>query len=204
MTPDAFVELLKTAALAREMELRERFQRSLPFADAMFDRWDRARRLGFGEGSSIYESACVFGEVTVGRDVWIGPWVMLDGSGGLSIGDHVSLSAGVQIYTHDTVHWALSGGVVPPRRAPVAIGDRVYVGSQSVIAQGVTIGRKCVISANSLVIDDVPEATIVGGVPAMPIGHVEGEGAEVRLVFTRSPMRRAAASPTPTTGEEHA
>lgn len=196
MTPDGFVELLKAAALARDIELRERFQRSLPFADAMFDRWERARRLGFGEGTSIYESACVFGDVTVGRHVWIGPWVMLDGSGGLTIGDHVSLSASVQIYTHDTVHWALSGGMVPPRRAPVAIGDRVYVGSQSVIAQGVTIGRKCVISANSLVIDDVPEGTIVGGVPAAPIGHVEGENAEVRLVFAHRPMQPVDGSAT--------
>jgi acetyltransferase-like isoleucine patch superfamily enzyme len=203
MTPDGFVELLKAAALARDIELRERFQRSLPFADAMFDRWERARRLGFGEGTSIYESACVFGDVAVGRHVWIGPWVMLDGSGGLTIGDHVSLSAGVQIYTHDTVHWALSGGVMPPRRAPVAIGDRVYVGSQSVIAQGVTIGRKCVISANSLVIDDVPEATIVGGVPAAPIGRVEGEGAEVRLVFTHRPMQPVDGSATSTGENRH-
>ncbi|WP_202614757.1 DapH/DapD/GlmU-related protein [Elioraea sp. Yellowstone] len=202
MTLDAFVELLKAAALAREAQLREQFQRSLPFADAIFDRWERARRLGFGEGSSIYDSACVFGDVTVGRHVWIGPWVMLDGSGGLTIGDHVSLSAGVQIYTHDTVHWAVSGGVVPPRRASVAVGDRVYVGSQSVIAQGVTIGRKCVISANSLVIDDVPEATIVGGVPAVPIGRVEGEGAEVRLVFTRRRMQRTAGLPTKAIGRE--
>lgn len=190
MTPDGLVELLKAAALARDTVLRERFKRSLPFADALFDRWERAKRLGFGEGTSIYESVCVFGDVSVGRYVWIGPWVMLDGTGGLTIGDYVSLSAGVQIYTHDTVHWALSGGMAPPRRGPVAIGDCVYVGSQSIITQGVTIGRKCVISANSLVIDDVPEATIVGGVPAVPIGCVEGEGTDVRLVFTSRSTRQ--------------
>jgi acetyltransferase-like isoleucine patch superfamily enzyme len=195
-------KLLQEITLERETELRTRWQRSLPFGDAMFDRWERAQRLGFGDGTSIYDSACVFGDVKIGRQVWIGPWVMLDGSGGLVIGDYVSLSAGVQIYTHDTVLRSLSGGALPIRRGSVTIGDRVYVGSQSVIAQGVTIGRKCVISANSLVIDDVPEATIVGGVPAVPIGRVEGEGAEVRLVFTRRRMQRTAGLPTKAIGRE--
>lgn len=182
---DGFAALLRETLLAREAELRGRWSRSLPFGDAMFDRWERARRLGFGEGTSIYDSACVFGEVSVGRHVWIGPWTMLDGSGGLAIGDYVSISAGVQIYSHDTVHWALSGGALPARKGAVAIGSNVYLGSQSVIAQGVRIGVRCVVSANSLVLDDVPDATIVGGTPARPIGRVEGEGEAVRMVFER-------------------
>jgi hypothetical protein len=36
--------------------------------------------------------------------------VILDGRGGLLIGDYVSISAGVQIYTHDTVEWSTSLG----------------------------------------------------------------------------------------------
>jgi acetyltransferase-like isoleucine patch superfamily enzyme len=189
MSANDFIELLKASALARDLELREKFKRSLPFGDAMFDRWERAGRLGFGERTSVYDSACIFGDVKVGADVWIGPWVMLDGSAGLVIGDWVSISAGVQIYTHDTVHSAVSGGALPYRKGAVAIGERVYIGSQAVITQGVTIGRKCVISANSLVLDDVAEGTIVGGMPAKPIGRVAGEGAEVRLIFTRSESR---------------
>jgi len=149
----------------------------------MFDRWERAKRLGFGGGSSIYDSACVFGDVVIGKNVWIGPWVMLDGSGGLTIGNHVSISAGVQIYTHDTVHRALSGGTLPIRKRRVKIGSNVYIGSQCIIAQGVRIGDRCVISANSLVLDDIPNATIVGGNPARPIGHVQGAGRDVRMVF---------------------
>jgi len=49
----------------RDKELREQFRRSLPFQDAMFDRWERARLLGFEEGVSIYNSALVFGDVRV-------------------------------------------------------------------------------------------------------------------------------------------
>jgi acetyltransferase-like isoleucine patch superfamily enzyme len=184
MTSDDLRRELHALYLAREAELREKFDRSLPFGDGFNDRWERARRLGFGEDASIYDSACVFGQVSVGARTWIGPWVMLDGSGGgIRIGSTTSISAGVQIYTHDTVLWALSGAQADVRKGAVSIGDRVYVGSHTVIARGVAIGSMVVIAANSFVNKDVPDRAIVGGLPATPIGHVEGDGADVRLVF---------------------
>lgn len=185
MNPQAMREALEEVHLAREAELMSEYRRSLPFADGMFDRWERAKRLGFGEGASIYDSACVFGRVSVGAQTWIGPWVMLDGSGGdIHIGSTCSLSAGVHVYTHDTVLWAVSGGKLKARQASVTIGDRVYIGSQSVIARGVTVGEMCVIAANSFVNRDLAPRTIVGGMPARVIGHVEGNDENVRLVYT--------------------
>lgn len=151
----------------RDAELRVNYDRSLPFADAQFDRWARAKTLGFGDKTSIYDSSFIFGDVKVGVETWIGPFTMLDGSGGgLTIGDHCSISAGVHIYTHDTVLWAVSGGVQPARKNAVVIGSNTYIGAQSVIVAGVTIGERCVIAANSLVNRDVPDGTIVGGTPA--------------------------------------
>ena len=194
MTPDALKALLHELRLTREAELATKFDRSLPFADGLFDRWERAKRLGFEPEASIYDSACVFGDVRVGAKTWIGPYVMLDGSGGgISIGATCSVAAGVHIYTHDTVLWALSGGKLPPRVGSVMIGNRVYLGSQSVIARGVTIGDMAVVAANSFVRDDVPPRTIVSGVPAAPIGYVEGEDDAVRLVFdqTAQPLSQA-------------
>ena len=92
-------------------ELRKEFDRSLSFQDGFFDRWERADRLGFGLGSSIYNSSLIYGEVSVAEETWIGPYTVLDGSGGhIKIGRNCSVSAGVHIYTHDTVMWALSGG----------------------------------------------------------------------------------------------
>jgi serine acetyltransferase len=186
MTPEALKALLQQVRLIREAEL-EKFERSLPFADGLFDRWERAERLGFELEASIYDSACVFGQVRVGAKTWIGPYVLLDGSGGgITIGTTCSISAGVHIYTHDTVLWALSGGKMAQRLGPVVIGNRVYIGSQSVITRGVTIGDMTVVAANSFVREDVPPRTIVGGVPAVPIGRVEGEEDNVRLVFDQS------------------
>jgi carbonic anhydrase/acetyltransferase-like protein (isoleucine patch superfamily) len=187
MTPEALKALLQQVRLIREAELAEKFERSLPFADGLFDRWERAKRLGFDAETSIYDSACVFGKVRVGAKTWIGPYVLLDGSGGgITIGATCSISAGVHIYTHDTVLWALSGGKMAQRVGPVVIGNRVYVGSQSVITRGVMIGDMAVIAANSFVREDVPPRTIVSGAPAVPIGCVEGDDDNVWLVFKQS------------------
>ena len=112
--------------------------------------------MGFGQGASIYDSSLVIGRVSVGQETWIGPFTVLDGSGGLIIGSHCSISAGVQIYTHDTVEWALSGGEIPYRHAPTTIGSNCYIGPNAVITMGVTIGDGCVIGAGSLVNIDIP------------------------------------------------
>lgn len=174
---------MKQLYAERSAEVRGRWERSLPFADHVVDRWERARELGFGEGASIYDSALVFGDVRVGAQTWIGPGTVLDGSGGLSIGRTCSISAGVQIYTHDSVRWALSGGSAGYERSPVAIGDHCYIGPMSLITMGVTIGRHCLVGANSIVNKDLPDnaiafgstCRIVGRVIVGPDGHVELE-----------------------------
>lgn len=164
--------------------LRRVHGRSLSFQDGLFDRWTRARRLGFGEGASIYNSTQVFGDVEVGDHTFIGAFVILDGGyAPIRIGGYVSVSAGVHIYSHDTMLWSLSGGVAPKRTGSVWIGDGCYIGSQSVIACGVTIGERSVVASNSFVNRTVPPRTVIGGSPARAIGRVEGEGDNTRVVF---------------------
>ena len=172
MLPE-WLDALYASYHQRDAELQEHFQRSLPFQDALFDRWERARTLGFGEGTSIYNSAVVMGKVTVGQQTWIGPNTLLDGTGGgLSVGSHCSISAGVHIYTHNTVQRCLTLGQAAIDQAPVSIGDGVYIGAQSIVREGVTIGNRVVIGANSFVNQDIPDNTIVVGSPAKVIGHV--------------------------------
>ena len=166
---------LKALWLQRQVDVAQSYQRSLPFADYVVDRWEKARQLGFGEGSTVYDSVLVLGDVRVGRNTWIGPFVVLDGSGGLSIGSHCSISAGVQIYSHDTVDWALSGGKAAYTHAPTSVGDNCYIGPCAVIAQGVHIGNRCRVGANSLVLADIPEGSLAHGTPCRVIGHVEGD-----------------------------
>lgn len=177
------LEALRELYARSAAELRRRWDRDLPLGELVSDRWERARRLGFGEGASIYESSYVYGDVRVGPDTWIGPFTLLDGTGGLEIGRSCSISAGVHIYTHDTVRWALSGGVHEAERSPVRIGDCCFVGSQTVIVRGVSVGEHSLIGAQSFVDRDVAPFTIAVGAPARPVGRVELSGDEVELVF---------------------
>ena len=173
--------------LALRDEMRSRWKRDLPLHELLFDRWERARSLAFGEAASIYHESYVYGDVRVGEHSWVGPFTLLDGSGGLTIGDYCVVSAGVHIYTHDTVRWALSGGRAPYERAPVTIGNCTYIGAQSAILKGVTVGDHAVIGAHSLVNRDVPAYSIAVGSPVRVIGHVEiGSDGQVSLAYPAS------------------
>jgi acetyltransferase-like isoleucine patch superfamily enzyme len=168
--------------------MRADWHRDLPLGELLSDRWRRAEALGFGPGASIYDSSYVYGDVTVGVNTWIGPFTLLDGSGGLSIGDWCSISAGVHIYTHDTVAWAVSGGRIPAERSPVAIGDNTYIGSRAVVARGVTIGDHCVIGAGSFVNRSIPPYSVAVGSPGRVIGSVEvGPSGDVTLHYEAPP-----------------
>jgi acetyltransferase-like isoleucine patch superfamily enzyme len=168
-------------------EMRQRWQRDLPLEELLFDRWERARNLGFGEGTSIYHNSYVFGNVTVGHHTWIGPFTLLEGSGGLTIGSYCSISAGVQIYTHDSVAWALSGGQASYVHAPVTIGDCCYIGPHVVIAKGVRISDHTVVGAGSFVNRDLPPYAVAAGAPCRVIGQVVIEDGQVRLDYSKQP-----------------
>lgn len=163
--------------------VRNSFKRSLPLTELLSDRWEKARRLGFGEKTSVYDSSLIFEPIEVGSHCWIGPFTVLDGSGRLKIGNHCTISSGVHIYTHDNVKQTLSSGKLPIERAPVTIGDNVYIGPNSVIAKGITIGNYVVIATGSFVNKDVPDNKIIGGIPAKILGSVVFTGDEISFEY---------------------
>lgn len=146
---------------------RAQYSRRVSVGDLLTERDHNAAAYGFGEGTTMYDNVLVLGSVKVGRNTWIGPGCILDGSGGdLQIGDWCSISAGVQIYTHHTVNRSISLGRDPIDCAPTRIGDGVYIGPNSVIQMGVTVGDRAVIGANSLVNRDIPVGAKAFGCPA--------------------------------------
>jgi len=159
-------KVFKIVRLFKKMK----FKRVLPFGETLTDRWEKAKFLEFGEGSSIYDSAVVLGEVVVGENTWIGPNVVLDGSGGLVIGANCSISAGVQIYSHDSVKWAVSGGEEPYEYAKTIVEDNCFLGPNVVIQKGARIGRGSIIGANSFVNKSIPEYSKAWGSPAKVVG----------------------------------
>jgi acetyltransferase-like isoleucine patch superfamily enzyme len=150
-----------------------RYRRLVPFGDMISDRWKKASMLGFGEGTSVYDSSLVLGDVKVGKNTWIGPQTILDGfSAPLSIGDYCSISAGVQIYTHNTVKWAVTGGAHKNENAPVTIGSYVYIGPQTIISKGVNIGEHVIVGAFSYVDKSIDDFSVAWGQPAIILGRI--------------------------------
>jgi acetyltransferase-like isoleucine patch superfamily enzyme len=155
--------LLRTLAERK----RRQFNRRVSIGDLLTERSDNAAAYGFGEGSTMYDNVLVLGDVRVGRNTWIGPGCILDGSGGyLQIGDWCSISGGAHIYTHHTVNRSITLGEKPVEYAPTRIGDGVYIGPNAIIQMGVTIGDKAIIGANSLVNRNIPAGAKAFGSPA--------------------------------------
>jgi acetyltransferase-like isoleucine patch superfamily enzyme len=173
---------LKKIHFALRNESRAKYRRINPFVENLFSWEEKAEYVG-AEESRIFDSATIIGDIKIGKNVWIGPECMMDGTGGLEIGNWVDISTGVKIYTHDSVKRALSSGKYEMEYAPVSIGNNCFIGSEAVILKGVKIGDRCVVAANSLVNKSFPAGTIIGGVPAKVIGVVEIVGDDVRLKF---------------------
>lgn len=168
-----------------ESIMRNKWDRTLPRFEYFNNRWDKAERLGFQKGANIYDLSYVFGTVEVGEKTWIGPYTLLDGTGILKIGKYCNISAGVQIYTHSSLKWVLTGGRNEYERQSTSIGDCTYIGSLSVINMGVKIGDHCIVAANSYVNKSFPDYSIIAGTPAKLIGKVEIEDEiDVKMVYS--------------------
>jgi 2,3,4,5-tetrahydropyridine-2,6-dicarboxylate N-acetyltransferase len=67
----------------------------------------------------------------------------------------------------------IAGVIEPPHALPVIIGDNVVMGANAVVLEGVKIGNGSVIAAGSVVISDVPDNSVVAGVPGKIIKTVD-------------------------------
>ncbi|AII14029.1 maltose O-acyltransferase (MAT)-like acetyltransferase [Campylobacter iguaniorum] len=81
----------------------------------------------------------------------------------IDIKDHVIFSPNVKIYSagHDYKYLDL-----PDTSGDIIIKEHVWIGANSIVLQGVTIGEYSIISANSIVTKDVEPYSIVSGIPA--------------------------------------
>ncbi|MEO7020963.1 MAG: acyltransferase [Ktedonobacteraceae bacterium] len=102
-------------------------------------------------------------KVSIGNGTVINQGCLLYTTGGLVIGEHVSISAGTWLVTgsHD-----INDPLFSVFYKPIIIGDNVWIGMRATILPGVTIGEGAIIMAGAMVTRDVPPYAIAGGVPA--------------------------------------
>ena len=111
--------------------------------------------------------------IHVGKNVFINMGCKFQDQGGIFIGDGVLIG-------HNVVLATLNHAKSPDRRstmipAPIRIGKNVWIGSNATVLPGVTIGDGAIVAAGAVVTKDVPENTIVGGVPASIMRHLSEE-----------------------------
>ncbi|MES2042401.1 MAG: sugar O-acetyltransferase [Pseudomonadota bacterium] len=109
--------------------------------------------------------------IRLGRNVFINQNCTMYDLGGIDIGDDVLIGPNVSLIT--------SGHPIEPSRRhdgviarPIVIGANVWIAAGVTIIGGVTIGENSVVAAGSVVTQDVPPDTLVGGNPARLIRHI--------------------------------
>ncbi|MFH1642281.1 MAG: acyltransferase [Nanoarchaeota archaeon] len=82
----------------------------------------------------------------------------------ISIGDNCTVSNNVRLLAHDASTFKFVDGYT--RIGKIVINNNCYIGEQSIILPGVTVGSNVLIAAGSLVNKDIPSNSCVAGVPA--------------------------------------
>ncbi len=109
--------------------------------------------------------------INIGKQVFINAGCKFQDQGGITIGDGTLIGHNVVLATlNHNMNPQKRGNLIP---APIKIGKNVWIGSNSTVLSGVTIGDGSIIAAGAVVTKDVPENVVVGGVPAKIIKTVD-------------------------------
>ena len=108
--------------------------------------------------------------IRIGENVFINSGCNMQDQGGIYIGDDVLIG-------HNACLVTLNHDVNPDSRAdmfpqPIHIKNKAWIGSNATVLPGVTIGENSIVAAGAVVTRDVPDNTIVGGVPAKIIKKI--------------------------------
>ena len=131
-------------------------------------------RIQIGDDSILGQGAMLWafdGSIALQGMVYVGPYAVIYGHGGVEIGTHTLISPHVTIVSSNHRVERLDEVIMRAgdELLPTNIGQGVWIGANAVILGGVTIGDGAVIAAGAVVNRDVEPGAIVAGVPARAI-----------------------------------
>jgi acetyltransferase-like isoleucine patch superfamily enzyme len=132
--------------------------------------------ISLGKGVNINDAVVINanrGFVTLGERSWLGPFCLVYGNGGVTLGRNVLVAGHSSINTvsHSAERCDIPINDQPVLTGPVTIEDDVWIGLSAVVLQGVTIGRGSIVGAGAVVTKSIPPWSIAVGVPARVVGR---------------------------------
>jgi acetyltransferase-like isoleucine patch superfamily enzyme len=128
-----------------------------------------------GDACELLRGACLHawgGRIALGERVFVGPYAVIYGHGGVEIGRSTLISMHCRILSSN--HAVPPAGTLirsqPDELRPTRIGADVWLGAGVTVLGGVTIGDGCVVGAGAVVTKDLPAYSIAVGVPALATG----------------------------------
>ena len=117
---------------------------------------------------SGYNQLYAAGNLKIGDRVSINEYSRVVAFESISIGNNVTIAKFVTIVDHDHTFLTSGEGLIMDGYStdPIVIGDNVLIGDKVTILKGVSIGMNVVIASNAVVAGDVPDNSLIGGVPA--------------------------------------
>ena len=115
----------------------------------------------------IHNNIFMIGErkIEIGHNGWFGQHTILDGSGGLSIGNGVRIGMYSQIWTHVASGEQLEGCVLYAQRGTI-IHDDVWLVGSCIVGSGIVLAKRTICLINSLLTKDTIEGKVYSGSPA--------------------------------------
>jgi maltose O-acetyltransferase len=110
-----------------------------------------------------------FSNLCIGNGVRILRNCFLDLTERIDIGHAAILSNGCNLITHQNIYRSPLASVYPPAREPIVLKPGAVLFANVTVLMGVTIGECAMVAAGAVVTADVPDWTLVAGVPARPV-----------------------------------
>lgn len=145
----------------------------------------RLRNIKIGDNTMIESGVKIVGtskgEITIGKECYIGVNNILDSSGNISIGDFVHIAGpSTGLWCHYSVEMCMNSIPLHDNDrdkyrpiSPIIIESNVYIGGNCTIYPGIKISHNSIIAPNSAITKDILSHTLVGGVPAKKIKEIK-------------------------------
>lgn len=126
-----------------------------------------------GEETKVVGPIYCTAALKTGSNCWLGRNFTIHGNGTVEIGDNCDIAVDVTFLTGRHAEETLACKDNENQVYSISVGEGCWIGAGTTLGQNITIGKGSMIVAGSCVMRNMPENTLVGGVPARVIKKLD-------------------------------